>query len=82
MESAGYVVAALCGLGRTENRPDKITLNPDLLAPPRRAGWTGRGRILDEHQRSRSGSSGVAGRVRACTRRHEPHPAFKEVTRK
>ncbi|MGB0071105.1 MAG: hypothetical protein WBQ11_24060, partial [Isosphaeraceae bacterium] len=61
VESAGYVVAALCGLGRTENRPDKITLNPDLLVPLRRAGWTRRGRILDEHHRLRSGSSGVAG---------------------
>ena len=61
VESAGCVVAALCGLGRTENRPDKITLNPDLLVPLRRAGWTRRGRILDEHHRLRSGSSGVAG---------------------
>ena len=61
MEFAGYVVAALCGLGRIENRPDKITLNPDLLVPLRRAGWTGRGRILDKHHRLRSGSSGVAG---------------------
>jgi len=61
VESAGYVVAAWCGLGRTGNRPDKITLNPDLLARLHRAGWTRRGRILDEHQRLRSGSSGVAG---------------------
>ena len=81
MESAGCVVAALCGLGRTENRPDKNALNPDLLVPLRRAGWTRRGRILDEYNRLRSGSSGVSG-GRACTRRHEPRPAFKEVTRK
>ena len=81
MESAGYVVAASCGLGRTENRPDKITLNPDLLVPLRRAGWT-RG---DESWtntigcgRDRPESRGA----RACTRRHEPRPAFKEVTRK
>jgi hypothetical protein len=30
VDAAGYVVAAWCGPGLTGNRPDKITLFPDL----------------------------------------------------
>jgi len=81
VESAGYVVAALCGLGRIGNRPDKITLNPDDSrrfaargGPGGDVSWTsttGRGRDRPESR----------GAI-ASTRRHEPCPTFKEVTRK